>query len=350
MIAACRTTRAASMTCVNIAEDGGAIGTGPALGPSGTRGAHGEPWLWQTEEMVMGFSFLPPSSHSVCSPSVSWAAPPRWGTPIELSGLCLPPPPPASSSLWPPPRICRGGKKSFWQLLRRWWQPGAPRRTLAAEALPCAGRARFFTRIFILTPRPGEVSAPVAQNRSDLLPFRARAWWQPGGGGRTLFFWSSLSASGAGPLHREMLMARPPRHTRVRRPPLESLWWFPLATASFLSCHVVNWCVWLDRLWDQQILSVNWDVRLQHKQTPPPSLNKLPEWDSYPYLSTFPRQPFFDRPPHARSSMEIAHCSRVKDRLRWNNGGKQTDKTGKSQRHLEDATKQDVVVQLNFTC
>lgn len=183
--------------------------------------------------------------------------------------------PAASSSLWPPPHICRGGKKSFWQLRRRWWQPRAPRRTFAAEALPCVGRAPFLTRIFILSPHPGEVSALVAQNRSDLLPLRARAWWQPGGGGRTLFFWFSLSASGAGPLHRERLVARPPRHMRVRRPPLEPLWWFPLATASFVCCYVVNWFVWLDRLWDQQMetLGFNWDVWLQHKQTPPPSLN-----------------------------------------------------------------------------
>lgn len=44
--------------------------------------------------------------------------------------------------------------------------------------------------------------------------------------------------------------------------------------------------MWLDRVWDQQMekLSFNWDVLLQHKQTPPPSLNKLPEWDSFPYI------------------------------------------------------------------
>lgn len=44
--AACRT--AATVKCVNTAKDGGAIRTAPALGPSGMRGAHGEPWLWQT--------------------------------------------------------------------------------------------------------------------------------------------------------------------------------------------------------------------------------------------------------------------------------------------------------------
>lgn len=132
--------------------------TGQALGPSGEWDAHGEPWLWQTEEMVMGFSSLPPSSHSVCSPSLTWAARLRRGAPIELSGLCLP----LLLFLFQPlapAHICREGNKSFWQLGSRRWQPGAP--SAAEELSSCAPAVRVFDAYLHPATSSAEVSALV---------------------------------------------------------------------------------------------------------------------------------------------------------------------------------------------
>lgn len=214
MTAACRTPRPDSVTCVNMGEDGKEMRTGPALGPSGVWGAHGEPWLWQTEEMVMGFSFLPPSSRSVCSTSVTWAA---FLRSTDRTFRIVPSPllfQPLASA-----HICREGNKSFWQLLSRCWQPGAPSAAedLSSVRRPCAS----LTRISILPPLQVRcLYSPSRRERSSFpgfTPFRARASWQPGGGGRSLFFWSSLSASWAGPWHRRRLITRVPLHRRVRR-------------------------------------------------------------------------------------------------------------------------------------
>lgn len=48
-------------------------------------------------------------------------------------------------------------------------------------------------------------------------PHRARASWEPGGGGRTLPFWSSLSAFGACPRQQKMLTTRFTLYRRVSR-------------------------------------------------------------------------------------------------------------------------------------
>lgn len=129
----------ASFRCRDVWEDGSAMRSAQALGPSGGWGAHGEPWLWQTEEMVMGFSSLPPSSQSVCSTSVTWAALPRRGAAVELLGSCLPP---SSFGLWPPRTSAVKKTKVFDSFAPDDDSPA--RLLLLTSFLLCAGRARLW--------------------------------------------------------------------------------------------------------------------------------------------------------------------------------------------------------------
>lgn len=285
---------------------GGAIGTAPALGPSGMRGAHGEPWLWQTGDghgLLLSPTILPFCLLYLCDMSSPSAL-----RDTDLTFRIVPslPPPPAfglrrasaaegrkvfDSFAADDDSLVRLGGVSLLKLLR-------------------APAVRVFDEdIHPVTPSGwGVCTRRAERSGAELPPSPARASWQPGGGGRTLFFCSSLSASGAGPRHQKMLVARPPLHRRVRR----------RTTGPFACSYVVNWFVWLCRLNRWRSSAITGIFLLQ--QTKPSTLfHKCPEWDSFPlYLHV--SQTALSTVHRARRSLEIARCSR--DLLGGNNGRK----------------------------
>lgn len=109
-------------------------------------------------------------------------------------------------------------RKSFWQLFFLEWQPAAS---------CCLGEVRFFPPSFFpplhsvncfdpyLHPATSVkllvVATLITQSDRSAFPhvssYRTRAWCETGGGGRTLAFWSSLSACGACPLQQNTLTA-----------------------------------------------------------------------------------------------------------------------------------------------
>lgn len=198
--------------------------TGQALGPSGVWDAHGEPWLWHTEEMVMGFSSL---SHH---PPILSALPPWHEQPVcaeehrsniqdcafpSSSSSCC-----CSSSLWPPRTSAVKGTKVFDSSAP---DDDSPARLLQLRSFSfCAPAVRVFWRGSPSCHLRGWVRCLHSSSRIErssfpgFTPTEPGPSWQPGGGGRSLFFWSSLSAPWAGPWRRRKRITRVPLRSQVR--------------------------------------------------------------------------------------------------------------------------------------
>lgn len=104
---------------------------------------------------------------------------------------------------------------------------------------------------------------------------------------------------------------------------------FPLSTG--LVCNYgVSWFVWLDRFWDQQMRrSFVTGIFYCNTNRPSTLFSYITLMGQF-FMSVHISQTAFPTVPSCTLLFGNAHCSRFKDLLRWNNGGKQTDETGKT--------------------
>lgn len=312
--AACRT--AATVTCVNTAEGGGAIRTTPALGPSGMRGAHGEPWLWQTGDghgLLLSPTILPFCLLYLCDMSSPSAV-----RDTDLTFRIVPslPPPPAfglrrtsaakgrkvfDSFADDDDSLVRLGGVSLLKLLR------APAvRVFDEDIHPvspsgwgvCTRRAEQSGASPL--PSPGIMTTWRRRKNFVFLLFALRVWG-----------WSSASENAG---------STAPPAQEGKKATFRS-------TGSFPCSYGVNWFVWLCRLnrWRSSVLTGIFLLTNMNKILHPISLMSwMGQFSIYLHIS----QTALPTVHSARRWLEIARCFR--DLLGGNNGRKRQMRPGRA--------------------